>query len=541
MSDADIMNESIAEPTVGSKVEPTAESGQELMAESMAEAGQEPMAEPKIIRVNEGAKDGQTKCPRCGSTDIAQNANTGKLRCNFCRYEFEPETIKDDTDISTLEGMTLGAGATDIIPDTSDLVTLKCESCGAEVVIDTASATQARCHWCRNTLSINKQVPNGAVPDMLLPFKVKKEEAQKEIQKFVKDRKFFAHPRFIGEFTTENICGVYFPYMVIDVNGHMDLSGTGEIKVREYTQGSGDDKETYYDADAYHVERSFDIAVDDLTIEASSDKLNVNSKEKTTNIINAIMPFDTDNCVKYDSNFLKGYTSEKRDINIPQLRQIVHAQTSDVARFAANDSLEEYDRGVAWSREKFDVKGESWKAAYLPVWLYSYMQKKGNKNLLHYVAVNARTKETMGSVPINMTKLWLVSIFVELFGFAIALFLGSSFVDSDSNYRWLFLLSGFAFFGVMYMRYRNANARHTYESETKRTVSNLVKKDEFLEHREHLRDAEIEGENTRALKGNLRDVKKDDVVKALIKGHPDVADLAAKVSKLSGIYKKFPK
>ena len=38
--------------------------------------------------------------------------------------------------------------------------------------------------------------------------------------------------------------------------------------------------------------------------------------ERLNNIINAIMPFDTENCVKWDSNYLKGFSSEKRDVNI---------------------------------------------------------------------------------------------------------------------------------------------------------------------------------------------------------------------------------
>ena len=151
----------------------------------------------KIVKTDIGAKDGQNKCPKCGSTEIITNVNTGKLRCQYCRHEFEPEKIEGMvTDLSKLEGQVLGSGAQDIIADTKDVLTFKCSSCGAEVVIDTASATNARCHWCRNTLSVNQQIPNGSIPDVLLPFTVKKEEAQSQIEKFVGKRKFFAHPKF---------------------------------------------------------------------------------------------------------------------------------------------------------------------------------------------------------------------------------------------------------------------------------------------------------------------------------------------------------
>ncbi|MFR7760643.1 MAG: TFIIB-type zinc ribbon-containing protein, partial [Peptoniphilus grossensis] len=328
----------------------------------------------KIIEGEEKEKDGQVKCPKCGSTDIATNTKTGKLRCNFCRHEFELDLAEEDEDISTLEGRKIRAGAKDIEEDSKDIITLKCESCGAEVVIDTRTTTQARCHWCRNTLSINNQIPNGAVPDVILPFKVSKEDAKKEIADFVKARKFFAHPSFTREFSTDNICGVYIPYMLIDVNGHMRLVGEGEIETACRKVGEEGKEHYEYDADVYDVIRDFDIFIDDLSIESSSDKLDYSSKSKTNNIINSIMPFDTENCVNFNSNYLTGYTSEKRDTNIDLLQEVVKAQSSDVARLEAKNTITEYDRGVRWKEEDFEVKGDSWKSAYLPVWLYSYKQ-----------------------------------------------------------------------------------------------------------------------------------------------------------------------
>ena len=110
---------------------------------------------PTIIQTYLCASDGQDKCPRCGSTDISININNGHLRCNFCRHEFEHEKVVGmETNINELHGQVLGSGAQDIIADTKDILTFKCSSCGAEVVIDTSESTQARCHWCRNTLSI---------------------------------------------------------------------------------------------------------------------------------------------------------------------------------------------------------------------------------------------------------------------------------------------------------------------------------------------------------------------------------------------------
>ncbi len=452
--------------------------------------------EPKIVQTDIGAKDGQNKCPQCGSTDISVNAKTGKLRCNFCRHEFEPEKIQGmETDLTKLTGEIMGSGAQNIVADTKDVITFKCSSCGAEVVIDTQESTQARCHWCRNTLSVNQQIPNGAIPDVVLPFNLTKAEAKEQIEAFVGKRKFFAHPKFREEFTTDNIMGVYFPYMVVDINSHARFLGRGEHEVRRYTRGSGDSRKTYYDADLYEVEREFDLTIDGLTVESSSDKLQKNSN-KTNNVINAIMPFDIENSVKYNANYLKGYSSERRDTNIDDLRPLVDAQSKDIARFACNETLKEYDRGVNLEVEELNVKGKQWKTAYLPVWLYSYQEKKGESDsLLHYVAVNARTKETMGSVPIHMPKLFGISLLVELIGFLAFWF------ASDFDYRVVFLLAGILYFFINYMRYRNSNARHHHETETNKKMFNIKKVDNFIKHEKGLSNSRMQGANNTKVSG----------------------------------------
>lgn len=466
---------------------------------------------PTIVKTDVGAKDGQNKCPKCGSTDISVNVNNGHLRCNFCRYEFEPEKVAGlETDISQLKGEVIGSGATDIVADTNDVLTFKCSSCGAEVVIDTSEVTQARCHWCRNTLSVNQQIPNGSVPDVVLPFTVKKEDARAQIEKFVSKRKFYANPQFKKEFTTENIMGVYFPYMVVDTNAHSKMSGEGEHQVREYTVRKGDHSQTYYDADLYHVEREFDIAIEGLTIEASADKLNKKAVDKTTNVINSIMPFDIENAVKWNANYLKGYSSEKRDINIEQVKTLVEAQSKDIARFAANDTLKQYDRGVAWSSEELEIKGQQWKSAYLPVWLYSYQEVKGNKKLLHYVAVNARTKETMGSVPIHMPKLIGVSFLVECCGIIAMMF-------TDFDYNWLFLLVGIIYFMMIYTKYRNDDARHKYEVETKKEISNLKEEDRLISRRTKLTNPRMVGANNTSIRGDNSDALASQIINNIMK------------------------
>lgn len=468
---------------------------------------QDEISQAEAEEIKDKIDSGQIKCPKCGSTDISINTKTGKLRCHFCRYEFEEEKAEEDADIETLEGTTISKGMSNIQESTDDVITLKCPTCGAEVIVDTNHSTQARCHWCRSMLSITSQIPNGAVPDKLLPFKVSKEEAEKQIAEFVNKRKFFASSKFRREFKTDNILGVYFPYTLVDVNAHSYLDGEGEIQTRHYTVGSGDDKEDRYDANVYSVKRDFDITIDDMCLETSGDKLNYSDQDKTTNIINAILPFDSENCVKYNPNYLQGFTSEKRDCDVDKLKDIAETRTKDIARHAAKDTIEEYDRGVKWEDEETTIKGDSWKACYFPVWLYSYMETKKDKNLLHYVAVNGRTKKTMGSVPLNMLKLIICTVLYGIAGLSslelIKFLIKKCGGDANFNASIIFVLPTISFFFIMYVRYRNINARFKYEKQTKVKVTNVKKKDTFKGERKGLEGSNIEGRNDNKVDGDL--------------------------------------
>ncbi len=196
------------------------------------------------------------------------------------------------------------------------------------------------------------------------------------------------------------------PYMVVDSNASADIAGVGEVQTRKYTRGSGDDKETFYDADVYDVQRHVDFTVDDLTIESSAERANIDASINTNNIINTILPFDTENAVKWNASYLTGYTSEKRDQDVAHLVPLVENQLLSIARSQVESSVDRYDRGVRWERERLEVHGTRWVAMYLPVWLYSYYHEEGGKGMVHYIAVNGRTGEVMGSVPVSHRRLF---------------------------------------------------------------------------------------------------------------------------------------
>lgn len=367
----------------------------------------------------EELKDGANHCPKCGATDIKQRPGTDQLICLYCRNEWTAARVEEEfglgENIDQLNSTVIASGAQNIAADVSVVMTYKCTGCGAEVTVNTENAMTARCHWCRHVFGVNEQIANGAVPDAVLPFHIKKDDAIARIRQFVGKRQFFALKAFKEQFTPENVVGVYLPYMIVDANASAEVDGQGEIETRRYTRGEGDKKKTYYDADIYQVERHVDFTVDDLPLESSANRGNLDTRVNTNNIINTILPFDTKNAVKWNASYLSGFTSEKRDLDVEQLRPQLEDQLLSIARSQVEQSVNRYDRGVRWEQESIDVHGSRWVAMYLPVWLYSYHQPGANGGMLHYIAVNGRTGETMGSVPIQQWKLLATALTVGTF------------------------------------------------------------------------------------------------------------------------------
>lgn len=288
-----------------------------------------------IDTASDELKDGLNRCPKCGSTDIRQKPGTDTLVCLYCRNEWQGQRVEEafgfGEGIDQLTGTVVASGARDIAADAASLMTFKCTGCGAEVTVNTDNAMTARCHWCRHVFGVNEQIANGAVPDAVLPFHIRKDDAVARIRQFVQKRRLFALKAFKEAFTPENVVGVYLPYMIVDGNASADVEGHGEVKTREYTRGEGDKKKTYYDADVYRVRRHVDFTVDDLPLESSSERGNLDTRVNTNNIINAILPFDTKNAVRWNASYLSGYTSEKRNTDVAQLRPRLEDQLLSIA------------------------------------------------------------------------------------------------------------------------------------------------------------------------------------------------------------------
>lgn len=95
--------------------------------------------------------------------------------------------------------------------------------------------------------------------------------------------------------------------------------------------------------------------------------------------------------------------------------------------------------------------------------------------------------------------------FAVLTSSAIQVFASSSSSDGDlGDFAFVFLLSGFVFYGIIYLRYRNTDKRHKHESETEASLHNLRAGDQLIKSLTGLSNSKMRGANNGAVNGLLR-------------------------------------
>ena len=277
------------------------------------------------------------------------------------------------------------------IIDNSNVISIECPNCGA-TLITAAGNISIKCHWCHTVIPTDNSVNNPKIPDRILPFKISKEEAVKIINDYLKDKKKRAKKEFLAAFNPDEIIPVYLPYMLVDVKAHTSISGIGEVDPEPNVGGR---KKTIT---VCNVKKDFDLLIEDLMIE-SSKLSRFNSNNATNHVISAVSPFDTENSVEFNVNYLNGFSSENRELDIVEIKSKIQGIVEDISASEAKKMDGDFNRGILWSVPESDVLGTQWTSAFLPLWLYSYYEKE--TGIKYYIAVNGRTGKAVGSIPYN--------------------------------------------------------------------------------------------------------------------------------------------
>lgn len=348
------------------------------------------------------------KCPNCGG-GLTFDPKKQKLVCEYCLSEFSEEEMKGfEEDAAKKEE----SGSERAVPENEEAESAKtaktgeaetvsyiCPSCGAEIVTDATTAATF-CYYCHNPVVLSGRVSGENLPDYVLPFAIEKKQAKEMFLSWIGKKKFVPDS-FYSKEQLEKLSGVYFPYYLYSCKVDGSVKAEGE-KLRTWTSGNI----RYTEHKQYGIERAGSLNVKNLTRNALS--------KSNRELVEGVLPFDTDQLEQFQTGYLSGFLAEKRDMEYhgfeADAEQEVKNYTLEnlTASITGYDSLRVQDRNL-------QIRDAKWEYALLPVWLMTY--KHGENGKIYYFAMNGQSGKIYGKLPVDkgkLTKLFL-GIFVPLF------------------------------------------------------------------------------------------------------------------------------
>ena len=250
------------------------------------------------------------KCPNCGGA-ITFESDKQEFKCEYCDSVFTKEQLSEYDEILSASTQPENTKTVDEFDwnTTSNDSTLEnvnayiCQYCGAQVISDkTTAATQ--CPYCNSPVIVAPQLSGGLRPDVVIPFRIKKEQAEKALADFYKGKLFLPNEFKKGNKIKE-IKGVYIPFWLFDcsVGANLTYNATRVTHWR-------DSNYEYTKTDRYKIWRSGSLSIEKIHADASS--------KIDDAYMDAIEPYNYADLVDFDAAYLSGYMADRYDVTVEQ-------------------------------------------------------------------------------------------------------------------------------------------------------------------------------------------------------------------------------
>ena len=329
------------------------------------------------------------KCPCCGGV-VEFDSATQQMKCPYCDTVFDVDALKskdealntaaEDRMSWTAPSSEWGSGETD------NMGLYICKSCGGEIVADDNTGA-THCPFCGNPVVLTSRFAGGLKPDYVIPFKLSKEDAKKELKKFMSGKKLL--PRF---FSSENhldeIKGVYVPFWLFDAEANASVSFKA-TRVNTWTQGKYRYTETQY----FDVFRAGNIGFQNVPVDGSS--------KMPDEVMESLEPFDFKDAKDFQTAYLSGYLADKYDVTAEESVSRANARVKSTAEQAFTNTVSGYAT-VTPEHSAVNIANGKAKYALYPVWLLT--TKYQGKD--YQFAMNGQTGKFVGTMPMDKGAYW---------------------------------------------------------------------------------------------------------------------------------------
>ena len=329
------------------------------------------------------------KCPCCSGI-IEFDSGTQMMKCPYCETTFDPAALAemdealnqqspDQLDWDTPQDQFNDA-------EISGMNVYSCRSCGGEIIAD-ATTGATHCPFCGNPVVLTSAFAGALKPDLIIPFKLSKEDAKAALKKHMTGKKLL--PKlFSTESHLDEIKGVYVPFWLYgaDVDASFNFRGT---RVRSWRAGNREYTETSY----FRLERSGGLSFDDVPVDGST--------KMDDAMMESIEPFDMKEAIPFQTAYLSGYYADKYDVDATQSIQRANERIKVSTTEAFRTTATGYHTVNA---EASSIQLHNGKAKYAmyPVWLLT----TNYQGQTYQFAMNGQTGKLVGDMPVDKKLYW---------------------------------------------------------------------------------------------------------------------------------------
>jgi hypothetical protein len=268
-------------------------------------------------------------------------------------------------------------------PESDDLTTGACPSCGAELYGGKTTVSMI-CPCCGNAQIVAKRIQGLLKPDSIIPFKLDKNTAVEALTEFCNKRKRLLPKRFMSDKRLDSIQGVYAPFWLFDavVDGSFEYKATKK-------EGSGKSSTIHH----YYVSREGDVAFKDIPVDASL--------KMDDDYMDAIEPFNYSQIRDFHPSYLAGYVAEKYDVDIQKSSKRAEYRIENTVERLFRKTVRGYD-SVTLVDSEINVKNGNVSYSLLPVWIVNTKYDDDE----YLFMMNGQTGKLVGRLPVDEGKAW---------------------------------------------------------------------------------------------------------------------------------------
>ena len=340
-------------------------------------------------------------CPCCGAP-LAFSGESGKLECASCGNSYEPDAIQAMSAGESIDKLEFERCAeTFDASEAAQMQAYVCKSCGAELMTeDTTTATE--CPYCGSPTILPERIAGGVKPEKVIPFKVTKEEAQKQFEEYFKGKRLLPNIFLKSRNRIAEMRKLYVPYWLFDCDAQADIVYDAEKRSTE-RRGDWEITRTKY----YLVRRSGRMGFDSIPVDGS-EKLD-------DRITESLEPYDLSAAVPFQPAVLAGAMADHADVDADACEKRAVERVEMSISQAMRDSVNGYSSISERSRSIHSDNGTA-TPVLMPVWLIT-TEKEGKT---YTFAINGQTGKLTCDVPADTKKslLWGGGVFVGVLALA---------------------------------------------------------------------------------------------------------------------------